>query len=151
MSINETHLDCNDCNDKDHDCSKGPCQPSLPEYTWIGHCRVTKHRRANRHHGGVGILVKNEIYSMYHVSVIDRTYDGILGVLFTHKITDYQFIIFTCYLPPQESPWGRDENAFYSHLLGQIYLHNYVDCVNFSGDVNERVGKLDEILYDLIL
>ena len=66
--------------------------------------------------GGVAILVKNGIMDVYDVTVMDREVDGILGLLFSRKQGSGSFIIFSCYLPPQESPWS-DATIFYSHLM----------------------------------
>ena len=57
--------------------------------------------------------------------------------------------MFTCYLPPEDSPWGRDNTNFFSHLLGQIYFHNYVDNVFICTDINGRTGGLDDIVQNI--
>ena len=97
-------------------------------------------------HGGVGLFVKHSLFSTFDVSIIDRSIDGILGVLFTHKVTEYKFIVFSCYLPPEDSPWGRDSTSFYGHLLSLIYFHNYVDCYFVCGDINGRTGSLNDYI-----
>ena len=43
-------------------------------------------------------------------------------------------------------PWGRDATSFYSHLLSQIYINNHVDCVFVCGDINGRVGKMNDVM-----
>ena len=95
-------------------------------------------------HGGVGTFVRNDLYESYKILVIDQSYEGILGILFQHNTTDHQFIVFSCYLPPENSPWGRNSEGFYSHLVSQIYFHNYVDLYFLCGDVNDRIGNLDD-------
>ena len=65
-------------------------------------------------------------------------------MLFQHKFTGFQFIVFSCYLPPEESPWGRDSTAYFGHLLSQVYFHNYVDCVFICTDTIGRTGSLCE-------
>ena len=81
--------------------------------------------------------------------MIDKNYDGILGVLFEHKVTDYQFIIFSCYLPPEDSPWGQDSDMFFGHLLGEIYANNYVDNYFICGDLNGRIGNMRDYTPDV--
>ena len=50
------------------------------------------------------------------------------------------------YLPPENSPWGRDATGFMSHVLSLIYTLCKFDAVYLVGDVNSRVGtKLDFI------
>ena len=100
-------------------------------------------------HGGVGLFVKHSLFSTFDVSIIDRSIDGILGVLFTHKVTEYKFIVFSCNLPPEDSPWGRDSTSFYGHLLSLIYFRNYVDCYFVCGDSNGRTGSLNDYINDV--
>ena len=114
ISINETHCENNSDN-----------QPSLSGYTWFGHCRASQHVNANMRHGGVGVFIKNSFLTNYDVKFTDRSFDGIICFLFQHKISKFTLLLISCYLPPENSPWGRDSNEFYSHIL--IYLHNYAD------------------------
>ena len=58
-------------------------------------------------HGGVGLFVKDSMFRTFKVSVMDRSAEGILGVLFTHKFSDYKFIVFSCYLPPSPPPMAE--------------------------------------------
>ena len=55
--------------------------------------------------------------------------------------TDHQFIVFSCYLPHENSPWGRNNEGF---LVSQIYLHNYVGLYFLCGDINGCIGNLDD-------
>ena len=75
--------------------------------------------------------------------------DGILGLLFQDKVSNFQFIIFCCYLLPEDPPWGRDSDSFYAHLLGQIYIHNYVDTYFICGDLNGRIGNHNDFTRDV--
>ena len=79
---------------------------------------------------------------------MDRTFDGILAVKFTCKSTDYDIIVFSCYLPPENSARGRDAQAFFSHLLTMVYTHCYCDKMFLVGDFNARIGKLADIIFD---
>ena len=91
-------------------------------------------------HGGVGILIKNNIYGQYTINVIDKSFDGILGIKLTHKITKYNIVIFSCYLPPDNSPWA-EPYLFFEHLLYQLYLHKQEDALYLYGDFNARLGN----------
>ena len=93
--------------------------------------------RAKKGSGGVAILVKNEIMDVYDVTEIDRDVDGILGLLFSRKQGSWSFIIFSCYLPPQESPWS-DATNFYSHLMFKMQEFNFISDVFICGDLNSR-------------
>ena len=94
----------------------------IDSYTWIGYNRRDIHRDAPKSSGGVGILIKQWVCDTYNISVIDKTVDGILGVKFVHKETDSDFVVFSCYLPPENSTRGRDAQTFFAHLLAQMYL-----------------------------
>ena len=65
--------------------------------------------------------MKNDIISQFNVSVLDKSYDGILGILLILKETDFSIAIFSTYLPPETSTWGRDATGFYAHLLGEMF------------------------------
>jgi hypothetical protein len=54
--------------------------------------------------GGVGILVKKWLYELYYVDIIDRPFEGILGVQFQNRHSDFSFVLFTLYLPLENSP-----------------------------------------------
>ena len=133
ICISETHMENNSEN-----------QPNLENYTWYGHCRTFRHVRANRTHGGVGIFVRDSIFECYNVSTLDKSYDGILGLLFKNKTTNYMFSVYSCYLPPENSPHGRDSVNFFSHLLSQIYVNSFVDASFTCGDFNSRLGEHQE-------
>ena len=138
IGIQETHLGDNSSN-----------QPSLEGYEWVGHCRKTKHVKSKKTYGGIGIFIKRMLYDTYNISVIDKTFEGILGVLFKDKISDYSFTVFCCYLPPENSPYGRDSTAFFTHLLTMVYLHSYADnCFTF-GDFNGRVSDQNDAILAL--
>ena len=135
IGIQETHMTNNTDN-----------QPYLEGFQWYGHCRSVRHIRSNKTYGGVGIFVKNSLLQSFNVSVLDNSFEGILCLLFKDKISDFCFSVYCCYLPPENSPYGRDCTSFFTHLLSLIYLHNYVDCYFVLGDLNSRVGnKLDAI------
>ena len=72
--------------------------------------------------------------------IVDQSYEGIVGILLSHKSTDLHIAIFCCYLPPENSPWGSGDMGFFGHLLGQIVL--------VRDDVNGKTGNLQEYLHD---
>ena len=53
-------------------------------------------------------------------------------------------MVFSCYLPPESSPWGRDASSFFSHLLTQIYIQYDIDAIFICGDFNARIGNLPD-------
>ena len=75
---------------------------SVDSYKWYGHNRVGLHRRAVKGSGGVGIFVKECLLDKFKVTVIDKSFDGILGLLF--ESVGFNFVVYVCYLPPEGSP-----------------------------------------------
>ena len=81
-------------------------------YTWFGFNRDSKHRRSPITFGGVGTLVKNSLLKSYNVEVVDKSFDGVLGVRFVSKLTKYSFVVYSCYLPPDNSSWAEPDKFF---------------------------------------
>ena len=117
-------------------------------YRWFGFNRTEIHINAPKASGGVGIFVKDLIFKIFNVSVIDKSVDGILGLKFESRNTDFSFIVFACYLPPENSNRGRDAQGFFAHLLAQIYMNNDSDDFFLLGDFNSRIGSLSELLFE---
>ena len=81
--MNETHL-------------KNYEQIQTEGYKWIGRNRSLKHVRAPKGSGGVGFFIKNRLYDIFLISIVDNSYDGIFGIKFKHRISDIE--IFFIYL-----------------------------------------------------
>ena len=129
MCVCETHLEGNNVIE---------CEG----YVWFGFNRQYKHVNAPKTSGGVGILIRNVLLKHYYVSVQDRTFDGILCVSFTNVCTEFSFIVIVCYLPPENSIWGRNADNFFTHLTSQLYLYVDYEYVFLCGDYNARVGDM---------
>ena len=73
-------------------------------HAWIGHCRSSQHWGSNRRHGGVGIFIKNVLYSVFDISIADHEYDGV------GKMND----VITCIddIPIRESIGIRNRDIF---------------------------------------
>ena len=79
------------------------CETHLPKseplnvsnYKWFGYNHVSKHIRSPFTFGGVGILVKNNLFPKYLVAIVNKTVDGILSVIVYCLLT---------YLPQDKSP-----------------------------------------------
>lgn len=96
-----------------------------------------------------GTIYQKHLCKNYKVDIIDNSFDGILGVKFTNKISDYVFVVFSCYLPPESSPWGRDASSFFSHLLTQIYIQYDTDSIFICGNLNARISNILDFDKDL--
>ena len=99
--------------------------------------------------------MKNILFSHFDISVLDKSYDGILGISFISKETDYSIamfsIYFSIYLPPETSTWGggggaggRDATGFYAHLSGEIYMLSEYHSIILCGDMNSRICQLND-------
>ncbi len=89
-------------------------------------------------------MIKLCILENYIIEGIDKCYDGIQAISFTHKISRYKFAIINCYLPPSNSIYGRNATSFMAHLLSIIYKIAKYDAVYILGDLNSRIGdKID--------
>ena len=122
---------------------------NLEGYRFYAHNRQHTHVNAPKGSGGVGIFVRNCLFDDFEISVVDRSYDGILGLLLKSKQTDHEIVIYAVYLPPGNSPWGRNATGFYSHLLGQIYLLSDKDAIVVCGDLNSRIGEMPDFISDV--
>ena len=132
FSLNETHLSENQV-------------INVQGYSWKGFNRSYIHRDAPKASGGVGFLIKDSLLHEYSFEMVDKSYDGILCIKLTSKSTDYSVLLITCYLPPENSVWGRDSQEFLSHVLSNIYINNDCDAVLVCGDLNARIGALDDL------
>ena len=130
-SINETHL-------------SGQNQITIDGWKWKGFNRTETHKRAPKASGRVGLLIKDWIFEQFDTEIIDKSCEGIIGISFTSKTTAFKFLIFSCYLPPENSVWGRDAQSFYAHLMSQIYLQYDYDLIFLCGDLNARIGSLSD-------
>lgn len=45
--------------------------------------------------GGVGICVKSNMMTAYQIELIDEAIEGIIGLLFEHRESDYCFAVFS--------------------------------------------------------
>ena len=133
ISVNETHLKSSDT-------------LTLERYQFLKHNRQETHRDAPKGSGGVGLFIKSEFLNDLYISVVDNTYDGILGISLIHKQSEYNIIVFTVYLSPENSPWGRNGSEFYAHLHGQIYLLSNADALIICGDLNSRIGDKSDLV-----
>ncbi len=45
--------------------------------------------------------------------IFDQTFEGVLALQFVDKLSGYTFVVLSVYLPPDNSPWGRDARKFF--------------------------------------
>ena len=78
---------------------------------------------------------------------MDKSYGGILGLRFEHRSTGSDFIVYSCYLPPENSARGRDAQSFFAHLLTEKYVHSDIDDLFVGADFNARIGLLSDTIF----
>ena len=86
--------------------------------------------------------------SEYAIEIVDKCKNGILAIKLTSKHTGYTILLFSCYLPPENSTWGPDAQGFFAHLLSLVYTYSEGDYMLLSGDLNSRIGDLQNIASD---
>jgi hypothetical protein len=128
ISICESHLALHD-------------KTNFDNYVCFEHNIQLRNTRLKRTFGGVQVLIHNRLINTHDVAVIDKDRDGILCMRFTCKTSEFKFVLFSCYLPPQNSIWGRDADGFYAHILNLMYVHNDADMILIVGDLNSRIGQ----------
>ncbi len=129
LSLNETHL-------------RDKLEIELDGYKWLGHNRVKQHARAKRAFGGVGLFIKHSVFEDYVITEEFNDFDDMFGVLFVNKHTDYKFIVYSLYLPPEKSNVYNDAPDFFNKLLLEVYKHVEIDAIYFAGDINAKIGEL---------
>ena len=88
--------------------------------------------------------------SHYNYKIIEKSYEGIFCVELIQKSTSISILLVNCYLPPENSPYGRNIDGFLSHLeqLCHTYSSKY-DSIIFGGDLNARIGSMSEVEPDI--
>lgn len=135
ICLSETHLSFN----KNID---------LIGYKWYGHNRDLKHSKSPKTFGGVGIFVKNYLFDLFDISIVDNSFDGIIGLKLKHKKTDYEIVVYSLYLPPENSIWCN-QTDFFGHLICQLYFNTDADAIYLCGDLNSRTGNLDDVIREI--
>ena len=64
-----------------------------------------------------GLLITNWVRDSFDIETMDKSRDGIIGTTLSCKREDYNFLVFGCYLPQENSPWGRYAQSFNKDLL----------------------------------
>ncbi len=136
MLLSETHLRENET-------------LNIEGYVSYVHNRTGLHRNAPKGSGGVGILIKRHLLQCFNTEVVDKDIDGIIGIKIVNKFSGFTCVIFCCYLPPENSVWGRDADSFFAHLTTQMYLNQESDVLLIGGDFNARIGTADDFVRGL--
>ena len=134
ICVNETHL-------------KPVEEISMPGYKFVNHPHYQSEVLGYKGHGGIGILVKKDVYDQYKVSMVYKDYEGILGLRLVHREHGRITHLYSMYLPPENSKYGRESNSFFYELLMELYKYDDVDEFVMVGDLNACIGKDTEMCY----
>jgi len=120
---------------------KDDAEITVPGYQWFGYNRTFLNPQATRGSGGVGVLVKHDIVDSYIIQIVEKSFEGILLLRFTDKLSDFSFLVCGIYLPPERSSRGDTSQQFYDALLTQFYHHWQNEITLICGDFNGRIGR----------
>ena len=70
---------------------------AVHDHKWFGHNQHNVHRLVPKWSGGVGEFIRKDLQE-YSCNVVDKSFDGILGLLLEHIVSGYK-----CFLPGIEN------------------------------------------------
>jgi hypothetical protein len=88
----------------------------------------------------VAICIREELFKTYKFDICYRE-EGILGICGRDYISGFSFVIYSCYLPPESSEWGRNGSSYFNGLMSEVFLNWDHDSIIICGDLNARCGK----------
>jgi len=100
-----------------------------------------KHVRARKCSGGVALLYKRDLLQYFRFSEICSDVDGILAVNLMSMYSSFQIVIIVVYLPPEQSPWGRDSARYFNELTRLSHEFCNADLLVLLGDFNAKIGE----------
>ncbi len=118
MCISETHL-------------SGENTFKIENYTFYPHNRKTTHRNAPKTFGGVGTFVRDTLFNIYDIVIIDESYDGIQGIKFSDKSKGFTCIIYSCYLAPYTYVYDNKSTDVFAHLITDLYINSEESIIYF--------------------
>ena len=60
---------------------------------------------------------------MYIVSIMDKSLEGILDVMFSYRSSEYEFVVFSCYLAHENSTRGHEHKLLCSNSSQSDYIY----------------------------
>ena len=124
VCLSETHL-------------KGNEIIAVDGYSYVGLNRKTENRRGS---GGVGLLYKRTMQNSHDINICYKFEDNVIGVSFLHQDSSESSIIYSVYLPPENSKYGQYNEQILNSLTIEMYKQNEADLILLCGDFNARIG-----------
>ena len=81
-----------------------------------------------------------KIYAIYHVKVLDISFECIIVLSLCHKQTHFCIVIAGIYIPPRSSQYGYNSGKWFNHLACLIARYENEDCFCIMGDFNSWIG-----------
>ena len=122
---------------------------NVVNYKWFGQNRQNVHRRARRGAGGVGIFVHKRVMDFFNIDVLDNSEEDILWLKFKAIYSDLVLCLCSCYLPPKDSSHKVEGDQFFNKIMTQVYSYQNGGLVCICGDVNARMGELQDFIEDV--
>ena len=57
---------------------------------------------------------------------MDKSLEGILGVMFSYRTSVYEFLVFSCYLATENSTRGHDAQNFFAQTVYSQNVYIYL-------------------------
>ncbi len=119
---------------------------AFDEYEWFGNNRKDVHHRAWSGSGGVGFMVKKDLFQYYKIHTLDDSYEGILWISLQCKQSGTLLNGCVCYMPPEGTSRYVDPHDFLNTLTSQIYMYQNNGLFFIGGDFNGRCGQNDDFI-----
>ena len=75
--------------------------------------------------------------------------DNVIGLKFTNKDSEHNFIVFCIYLPPETSKYGRRNDKILNKIAVEVYWQCESEAIYICGDFNARIEcKADCTCFD---
>ena len=121
--------------------AKSQREVDIDGYTCFNKCRMHINKDACRNSGGVSILIRNDLLSIYDVKPEFCAHEEIIIVNLIDKISEFKIRLYGVYLPPENSVYGQNMDQSYEYLLSDIYENTESDLLVVMGDMNGCVGS----------
>ena len=96
----------------------------VPGYHCINNCRKNRARNTNVSHGGVSVLISNNVAYTYRIVVEKCQVEGLVIVKLKHKITCQNITIICAYIQPINSTWNNADEIIQAIIT---YLYSTAD------------------------
>ena len=121
----------------------------IPGYIYKNFSRHTKHAKAKRYSGGIGVFYKQSLVPRIKVTSHSEHVVWIRIQNETTSKNDSYTYIACVYFPPDNSPYARNNICnYFEELQDEISMH-IGSPILLCGDFNARTQCLDDVLPDI--